>query len=84
MADEQADNPGSDVEAGPETPVDASTEDRGGDGLDLDAERERLDEVEGKIEEARRALADVEEDVHPEPDGPPVAAGEGAANAPPG
>jgi len=47
-------------------------------GLDLDAEQARLDEVEAKIAEGRRALADGE------PDGPPVAAGEGAANAPPG
>jgi len=47
-------------------------------GLDLDAEQARLDEVEAKIAEGRRALAD------DEPDGPPVAAGEGAANAPPG
>ena len=56
----------------------------GAGGLDLDAERERLDEVENKIEEGRRALADAEDDVEPEADGPPIAAGEGAANAPPG
>ncbi len=53
-------------------------------GLDLEVERGRLDEVEKQIEEGRRALADLEEDVEPESDGPPVAKGEGAANAPPG
>ncbi len=53
-------------------------------GLDLDAERERLDGVEGRIEEGRRALADAQDDVQPDADGPPIAAGEGAAIAPPG
>lgn len=53
-------------------------------GLDVEAERGRLDEVDQQIEEGRRALADLEDDTDPEPDGPPVAAGEGAANAPPG
>ena len=53
-------------------------------GLDVEAERGRLDEVEKQIEEGRRALADVEGDTEPEPDGQPIAEGEGAPNAPPG
>ena len=58
----------------------------GGDegGLDVEAERGRLDEVGKQIEEARRALADTEGELEPEPDGQPVAEGEGAPNAPPG
>jgi len=82
--DDPVDAPPEDDDGGDE-PADAPPD--GGDeagGLDLDAERERLDEVENKIEEGRRALADAEDDVEPEPDGPPVAAGEDAANAPPG
>ena len=72
MADEQAEAP-ADQHASEEA---AAPEPEG--GLDLDAEQARLAEVEDKIAEGRRALADGE------PDGPPVAAGEGAANAPPG
>ncbi len=55
-----------------------------GGGLDVDAAEARLGEVGKEIEEGRRALADVEQEVEPEPEGPPIAAGEGAANAPPG
>lgn len=87
MPDEPAHTPTDSDEDGGDAPADAPPEDGGGDeagGLDLEAERGRLEEVENKIEEGRRALADVEEDAHPEPDGPPIAAGEGAANAPPG
>ena len=53
-------------------------------GLDVEAERGRLDDVEKQIADGRRALADREQEIEPEPDGPPVAQGEGAANAPPG
>ena len=54
------------------------------DGFDVDGAEARLKEVEKKIEEGRHALDDVEDDVEPTPDGPPIADGEGAANAPPG
>lgn len=53
-------------------------------GFDVDAAQGRLDEVQQQIEEGRKALADLQDDVTPEPDGPPIAQGEGAANAPPG
>jgi len=59
-------------------------------GLDLEAQQARLDEVENKIEEGRRALAEQETkpepEAKPEPetDGQPVAEDEGAADAPPG
>jgi len=56
----------------------------GGDDFDFDAAERRLEGVEEKIEEGRRALADVEQDVEPDQEGPPIAEGEGAANAPPG
>jgi len=82
MADETAE-----TEAGSDDGAEAATpSESGGEAgdLDLDAERERLNQVEDKIEEGRRALADAEDDVEPEADGPPIAAGEGAANAPPG
>jgi len=80
MADEQAEAPApphaSEEAAAPEPEVGLDPEPEG--GLDLDAEQARLAEVEDKIAEGRRTLADGE------PDDPPVAAGEGAANAPPG
>ncbi|CAA9216214.1 MAG: hypothetical protein AVDCRST_MAG76-437 [uncultured Acidimicrobiales bacterium] len=53
-------------------------------GLDVEAEQRKLDDVEKQIADGRRALADREQEIEPEPDGPPVAQGEGAANAPPG
>ena len=55
-----------------------------GDGFDVEAAETRLEDVEGKIEEGRRALADLENEVEPEPEGQPIAEGDGAANAPPG
>ncbi len=87
MADEPAQTPTDSDDGGGGAPADAPPVDGGGEeagGLDLEVERGRLDEVENKIEEGRRALADAEDDAHPEADGPPIAAGEGAANAPPG
>jgi hypothetical protein len=85
MADEteetEAGSDDSDGGAEAEAPPEGGS---GAGGLDLDAERERLDQVEDKIEEGRRALADAQDDVRPDSDGPPIAAGEGAANAPPG
>ena len=53
-------------------------------GLDLKVERGRLDEVSKQIEEGRQTLADLDEEVEPGSDEPPVAEDEGAANAPPG
>ncbi len=77
----KADEGGSEGTSAPSDDSDAAVMEG---GLDVEAERGRLDEVDQQIEEGRRALADIEEDTDPEPDGPPVAAGEGAANAPPG
>lgn len=53
-------------------------------GLDVDAERVRLEGLAQEIEDGRRALQDVEDDTRPDSDGPTIAAGEGAAIAPPG
>lgn len=55
-----------------------------GSDFDVGAAEARLEEVREQIEEGRRALADIAKETDPEPDGPPVARGEGAANAPPG
>jgi len=68
----------------------ADGDDENGDGgdepkeFDVDAAGDRLKDVDSKIAEARTALDDVEEDETPSSEGPPVAEGEGAANAPPG
>jgi hypothetical protein len=79
-ADDAGSTTASDDEAtagGPEASTEAA-------GFDVDGAQDRLDEVQQQIEEGRKALADLQDDVTPEPDGPPIAAGEGAANAPPG
>ena len=51
---------------------------------DFDAAEARLEGVEEKIEEGKKALADVEQDIEPDPDGQPVAESDDAAKAPPG
>lgn len=57
---------------------------KAGPEFDVGVAETRLQEVEEQIDEGQRALADVVKETDPEPDGPPVAEGEGAANAPPG
>lgn len=71
-------------EAGDEGDGRATADGGPSDGFDVEAAEARLEEVGKEIEEGRRALADVEQEVEPDSDGPPVAEGEGAANAPPG
>lgn len=87
-----SDRPGQASSGGDDDPpaaaVDAESDPAGmveaGSDSDVDAAEARLEEVREQIEEGRRALADIAKETDPEPDGPPVARGEGAANAPPG
>jgi len=78
---------GSATETGPATSPgddDPTPKAEGTGEFDVGAAEARLEDVEKEIEQGRQALANVSQEVEPEPDGPPVAAGEGAANAPPG
>ncbi len=80
MADERSSS-GDDAET---DQAEGGSEPAAAGGLDVEAERGRLEDLSKEIEEGRRGLEDVEDDTRPDSDGPTIAAGDGAAIAPPG